>query len=271
MSASGARQSLRDRLFGGRNVSEEDPLVRLLRDAVDELEPDALFRRRVRGAILNRHVALREGLIKEQRPRRSGVIGRAALLSSLTLVVSVSAAGAASQSSLPGELLYPMKRQLEEIRLQMATGSARRDLLSTALAERLDELERLATVGEWTEVAAASAQVTVAERALAAGGKLPHAAQRARLEGHTARLEDLLNAAPAAERPGLQQALRTSTARAQGRPTSSGGNAGPGVHDSGRQGSGAEHEIPNDPGVNNGSGSADQTHPPHPSPATGDR
>jgi hypothetical protein len=202
---------------GGMNeLPEDDRVVRLLRRAAMDLEPDPLFRRRVRGEVLNRHVATREGLVAAPRERAVGRLGRAVLLASLTLAVSVSAAGAAAQSALPGELLYPMKLQIESIRLQLASGMARADLLSMALSARLDELERLATAGEWQLVATASDAVETAEREVRATGRGIDTTQQARLAGRIERLEALLAAAPAGERRGIERALQVATERATG-------------------------------------------------------
>ena len=199
---------------GGHELPEDDPVARLLRRAVLDLEPDPLFRRRVRGEVLNRHVAMREGTLAAPRGRQVGRLGRAVLLASLTLAVSVSAAGAAAQSALPGELLYPMKLQLEAIRLQLASGPARADLLSISLSTRLDELERLAAAGEWQLVDVASDAVEEAEREARATGRPVDATQQARLAGRIERLRVLLAAAPAGGRQGIERALQVATERA---------------------------------------------------------
>lgn len=201
---------------GMHELPEDDRVVRLLRRPAIDLEPDPLFRRRVRGEVLNRHVAMREGLVAAPRERAVGRLGRAVLLASLTLAVSVSAAGAAAQSALPGELLYPMKLQIESIRLQLASGTARADLLSMALSARLDELERLASAGEWQLVATASDAVETAEREVRATGRSVDTTQQTRLAGRIERLEALLAAAPAGERRGIERALQVATERATG-------------------------------------------------------
>ena len=131
--------------FGPEPMDLDDAMLRRLERALARLEPDPLFRRRLRGQVVNLHVAAREGLIRQPRPRRSmGRLGRAVLYGSLMLALSVSAAGAAAQESLPGDLLYGVKLQLEEIRMQVAPPSVRDDLAAMALAERVEELEALA-------------------------------------------------------------------------------------------------------------------------------
>lgn len=200
------------------DVAEDDSIVRLIRHATERIEPASLYRRRLRGEVLNLHVALREGLVAPRRPRAMTAIGRAVLLASLTLAVSVSAAGAAAQAAIPGELFYPVKRQLEGIRLQLATGVARGDLLEMAAAERLEELERLATAGEWTLVSSATADLAAAEDALISAGRPLDTDLQARLIQRIERLEGLLAAAPVEGRAGLQQALN-AVSSPHGEPT----------------------------------------------------
>lgn len=200
MASLGARHPLGD-------FSEDDSVVRLMRHASKTIEPDALYRRRLRGELLNLHVALREGLAAPRRTRVMSTIGRAVLLASLTLAVSVTAAGAAAQSAIPGELLYPVKRQLEGIRLQLASGPARGDLLEMAVAERLEEVERLANAGEWTLLSAATGDLTAAEGVLISAGTPLDPDRRATLDRRIERLEMLLASAPSERRKGLQQAL----------------------------------------------------------------
>lgn len=200
MASLGARHPLGD-------FTEDDSVVRLIRHASEALEPATAFRRRLRGEVLNLHVALREGLVAPRRTRAMSTIGRAVLLASLTLAVSVTAAGAAAQSAIPGELLYPVKRQLEGIRLQLASGPARGDLLEMAVGERLEELERLARAGEWTLVSAATHDLTAAEDVLIGAGMPPDAGARTTLDRRIERLKTLLASAPTEGRKGLQQAL----------------------------------------------------------------
>ncbi len=67
-----------------------------------ELEPDPLFRRRLRGEVVNRFVAAREGLKQPaHRPSAMGRLGRAVLYSSFALAMSAGGVMAASQQALP--------------------------------------------------------------------------------------------------------------------------------------------------------------------------
>src|SRR3972149_5661286 len=100
----------------------DDDLAQLLERAVGDLRPAPLYRRRLRADTVNRHVALPEGLLAGPRARgEMGRVGRAVLYASLATALSVAAVGAAAQDAVPGDLLYPMKLQLEDIRVRIAS------------------------------------------------------------------------------------------------------------------------------------------------------
>jgi hypothetical protein len=178
------------------------------------LEPDALYRRRLRGEVLNRYVATREGLVRPpQRPRAMGALGRGVLYASLAVAVASSAAGAAAAESLPGDPLYPVKLQLEEIHLQIAPPAMRADLIAMALDERLHEMEDLARAGNWSQVAAAADAVARAEDRLAGMQAAPGQTAANELSEHAAVLEALIETAPAAAQDGLNQAIEAATSQ----------------------------------------------------------
>ena len=181
------------------------------------LEPDALYRRRLRGELLNRYVATREGLVRPpQRPRAMGALGRGVLYASLAVAIASSAAGAAAAESLPGDPLYPVKLRFEEIRLQIAPQSMRADLMAMALDERLHEMEELARAGNWSQVAAAADAVAQAEELLAGTQGAPGQSAVSDLSQHAAVLRALIDTAPAAAQDGLNQAIEAATS--QGNP-----------------------------------------------------
>lgn len=211
----------------------DDPVAQLLERAVADLRPDPLYRRRLRADTVNRHVALREGLIAVPRARgEMGRLGRAVLYASLATALSVSAVGAAAQDAVPGDLLYPMKLQLEDIRLRIASPALRHDLLAQALDERLDEVEQLAQRGEWQRAAGAAGAAEAAEGRLTTDSAALGRLDADEMQRHVVVLTDLLADAPPSARNGLERALDAATfgpARGASRDpgsTSNGGHAG---------------------------------------------
>jgi len=234
------RDGLLDRVFGTRTTDpHHDATADRLQRALQRLEPDPLFRRRLRGSVMNHYVATREGhLRRERRPRRQmGTIGRSVLYASVVLALGVSAVGAASQHSLPGDPLYGIKIRLEEIRMQIAPPSVRDELAELALAERTSELEGLVEAGAWGQVPVAAGRVASAEVALIAlepAGKAVPVASHAREV-----LQAVLDAAPAAAVPGLERALSAAASGAH--------KANPPAHASGGGGSPAAPKSSNAP------------------------
>ncbi len=112
------------------------------------IDPDPLFRRRLRGHVMNRHVATREGIGPRRATREMGRIGRAVLVASFALSLSVTGAMAASQQSIPGDIFYPMKLQLEDLRMRVLPDDLHDELAGHVLAERIAELDRLAAGGD---------------------------------------------------------------------------------------------------------------------------
>lgn len=135
-----------------------------------DLRPDPLFRRRLRGHVMNRYVAAREGLSGDgHRPVKDmGRLGRAVLYASFALALSVTGAMAASQQAIPGDAFYPLKLQIESLRVRIVPDHMLDDLAAHSLAERIAELDRLADAGEWAAVDAHVAAVEVAYRSVLA-------------------------------------------------------------------------------------------------------
>ena len=211
----------------------DEGLEQLLQRAIAGSRPDPLYRRRLRTDVVNRHVALREGLITAPRPpREMGKLGRAVLYASLATALSASAVGAAAQDAVPGDLLYPMKLQLEDIRLRIASPSLRHDLLAQALGERLEEVEQLARRGEWQRATGAAEAAEAAEGRLSTYGTALGQLDAVEMQRHVLVLTDLLADAPPSARNGLERALDAATfgpARGASQDpgsTSNGGRAG---------------------------------------------
>lgn len=125
-----------------------------------ELTPDPLFKRRLRGVVVNRYVAAREG--NEPVPRRQGMgrLGRAVLYASFSTAVFAASVLGASQEALPGELLYPLKLHVERLRERALPDHLDDELAAHTLTERISELGRLAERGEWDRVAS---QIVIVE------------------------------------------------------------------------------------------------------------
>jgi hypothetical protein len=134
--------------------SSEAAVERYLRAVYAAIEPDPQFRRRLRGATVNRYVAGREGHRSTVAPmrREMGRRGRTVLYASFALGLSVTSVMAASQSALPGEALYPLKRQIEEMRYRALPAHLHGLLAASELSERLVEMRRLADQGRWEQM-----------------------------------------------------------------------------------------------------------------------
>jgi hypothetical protein len=211
--------TLLDRILARGVQMPTDPIVAArVERHVRRIQPDPMFRRRLRGQVLNRYVANREGLIKPARPasrrREMGVLGRGVLFASMLTALGVSAVGAAAQDSLPGDALYSVKLQLEELRMQVAPPGLRDDLAAMALDERLEEVERLAAAGRWELVDEAAASAARAEEQLAAllnGTAGNDLNRQAAIQNHAERLEQLIATAPVSAQDGLRRAVEVST------------------------------------------------------------
>jgi hypothetical protein len=141
--------------------SSEAAVERYLRAIYASIEPDPQFRLRLRGATMNRFVAGREGHRSSVVPmrREMGRIGRAVLYASFTLALSVTSVMAASQSAIPGDVLYPLKRQIEQIRYRAVPAHLHALLAASELSERLVEMGRLAELGRWEHMIAVAGEV----------------------------------------------------------------------------------------------------------------
>jgi hypothetical protein len=185
----------------------DETMVSWLREAVLELDPDPLFRRRLRGTLLNGYVEVREGM-RRPAPAPSGMghIGRAVLYASLTMAVGATAVGAASRDALPGDPLYGVKMAVEHIRTDLAPGSVQRQLAAASLDTRIDELAQLAAHGNWTLAAASAQQVASELRHLETMGGAP-SVEETGIEHRLAVLTAVLEKAPPPAGEGLQRAI----------------------------------------------------------------
>ena len=145
--------SLFQRPIGPPAILSDQAVERYLAAVRAELSLDPLFRRRLRGRVVNQFVAEREARTATGPRRRMGGLGRSVLYASFALSVSVASAMAASQGAAPGDALYALKTQIEYLRLQALPEHLHDDLAAHALGERIHELGILAERGDWARVA----------------------------------------------------------------------------------------------------------------------
>lgn len=210
--------ALIDRLLGRPPaIPPDEPISRMLERMAHELEPDPLYRRRLRGEVLNRFVAAREGLGGDRpaaRPRRMTPIGRAVLIASVVLAFGAASVSAASQSALPGDGLYALKLRIEQLRIEVAPTELKDDLLVATLDARLAEVQMLADLGDWTAADAVADHAVAIASELAATVPRTSPATEFALAHRVTVLEALIARAPAAATPALERALAASNAAA---------------------------------------------------------
>lgn len=218
-------------------VLSDEAIERYVASIRAEIDPDPHFRRRLRGIVVNRFVATREGLAPAAPIRAMGRLGRACLYASFVLGLSVTSVMAASESAIPGDLLYPLKRQIEVMRLEVLPAAYHPTLLAHDLSERISELDALVERGDWARAEALAPVVADdIERLVAAGASL------APLDPQLSVLEDLVARLPEQARGAITHAIEVSSASgssAGGTPATSGGGGAPAAGGSGGGGSSA--------------------------------
>ena len=187
--------------------SPDEAMRRYVQAVRTDIEPDPMFRRRLRGTVMNRFVAEREGAVDVPTPRssRMGRLGRACLYASVATALGVGGVMAASESAIPGELLYPLKRSVEEMRATVAPAHLRDDLAVDALAERIDELSRLIENGDVARSASLSIAISATLEEIAAKGVGIDVGDR--LATQLERLEGVLDTAPVRARRAVESAM----------------------------------------------------------------
>jgi hypothetical protein len=229
-------------------VLSDEAVERYLAAIRAELRPDPLFRRRLRGDVLNRYVAVREGMPGSVAERRSmGRLGRAVLYASFTLALSTTSVLAASQEALPGDLLYPLKRQVEHLRMEVLPTHLHHDLAAYELAERIEELARLTEMGDANGAAAMAAEVAADYAAFV---QEADAAGLISEDRYLTVLTALLERLPEPAQDAIQAVIDRSPAHGSGSTPnhgSSGNGNGPGSNSSTGAGAGV-------PGAPNGNG-----------------
>lgn len=204
-------------------ILSDEAVARYLRTVRAELTVDPLFRRRLRGQVVNRFVADREGRAPASTRRRMGALGRAVLYASFALSVSVTSAMAAAQGAVPGDALYPLKLQIERLRLEALPERLQDDLAAHSLGERIHELGVLAERGEWERVTAQAAAVELEYRRFVDSARVDGSSDRYLLV-----LTGLLQRLPERAQLAIEDVL-DGVEGAIGEGSASVGNRGPGA------------------------------------------
>lgn len=198
-------------------VPPDEPMARMLERLAHDLEPDPLYRRRLRGEALNRFVAAREGMSMERPRSRAGrmtPIGRAVLVASLVLATGAASVSAASQVAMPGDALYGVKLRIEQLRIEIAPADLKDELVVASLDARLAEIQVLAQRGEWSAAGGVADRAVDIAVALEAMSPQTSPATEMALDQHVAVLQAVLADAPAAAVDALQGALDASSSAA---------------------------------------------------------
>ena len=189
-----------------------------VRRYVEELrrhaEPDPLFRRRLRGTVVNRFVAVQEGVLAPRAVRqasRMGTLGRACLYASFAMAVSVGGAMAASERAVPGELLYPLKRSIESLRLDVLPAQYHDELVAEALSARIMEIAALLDSGQVALAASLSDDIRESYEQLVAL-KDSQGLTRGLRQMHLAQLDAMVGRLPPAARTVVDRAMDGSPA-----------------------------------------------------------
>ena len=191
------------------STASDDAVRRYIEELRRHADPDPLFRRRLRGTVVNRYVAVQEGAIAPRAARqasRMGTLGRACLYASFAMAVSVGGAMAASERAVPGELLYPLKRSIESLRLDVLPERYHDELVAEALSARIMEVTVLLDSGQVALAASLSDDVRESYEQLVAlsDGK---GAPSGLLRAHLDQLDAMLARLPEAARAAVERAM----------------------------------------------------------------
>ena len=234
-----------------------EAIERALAAVAARVEPDPLFRRRLRSEVVNRYVAAREGIATPERPApvrrsRTGRLGRACLYASFGLATTAASVLAAAQDALPGEALYGVKLRVEQLRFDVVPDHLHADLVAYALGERIEELDQLVAAGTWDEAIGLVPAIEHAFGRLEALVTASSDEDEARIERHLVVLSGLLDRLPDAARSAVQGVVdgvnglgseNDDTSGGQNLNTGAGGSGANGSTPAGGQGPGGTTNI----------------------------
>ena len=176
-----------------------------------------------------------------------GALGRACLYASFALGVSVTGVMAASDAAIPGDVLYPLKRGIETMRLDVLPEQYRDELAAYALSERIGELSQLVEAGEMARASAFADSVHDAYDQAVAESDDPGALAR-RIDRQVARLEDVMSGLPAQARADIESAMVGAPGLTLDAWQPGGSESGAGPASSAGQGNGFGHGRGTGPG-----------------------
>jgi hypothetical protein len=158
-----------------------------------------------------------------------GRIGRACLYASVALALSAGGVMGLSRGALPGELLYSVKLQMEDLRVAILPAHLHDDLAVSRLSERINELGRLTAAGDWDHAASLAGAISDGYDELVALG-VTDAAAEGMLAQRLEVLEGLLDRLPPQAEAAIDRAMQhapglngTAPGHAQQRARSEGG------------------------------------------------
>jgi hypothetical protein len=223
-----------------------------------DFAPRPGFREASRARLVKRLVPRQPAPTRQPLPRsgqkRVPIFSRKLALSwmlALALVVSLLSAGTvyASAAALPGDMLYPVKLSVENVRLSTVNDAGEVLLATEFLQTRLDEIQALIEANREDDlhlvVEPFSARIATATHSLAtvSQGDAERAAQLAplleeALSVHTEVLTALLETVPEQAKPAIERAISSS---------SRGRDVVRGLFESDRPGDGPPEDIPGPP------------------------
>jgi hypothetical protein len=194
-------------------LSELLPVAQVLRSAPAVI-PSLDFRMDARQQLLARLPARRE-----RRAAWASIRVMAAQVGLVLLMVVALATSVvtASARALPNEVLYPVKRTIEQVRLALAADSARgADLRLMFAAERLDEVERLINMGRGVDATVAIDDfATQIQSAVSITQTMPDTTQRAALAARVAESVTSSDAVLSAAEARLPESAQGAVTRAR--------------------------------------------------------
>ena len=246
-------------------IYSDEAVARYLAALRGEIDPDPAFRRRLRGVVVNQFVVARErggrAVVADRfSPARTmGRLGRAVLYASFALGVSVTGVMAASDVAVPGDVLYPLKRAIEDARMEVLPEQFHAALESYEVSERLGELATLVERGDDAHVAELAIEITTEYHVVPAsadggGGSAAGATLASLIDQLPEQAQDAVTAAldAAANRGGSSASSGGSGSEAGA--GSGNGNTGNGNANGSNNGNGNANGADNGSGSGNGSG-----------------